>query len=87
MQIKNSQFQIGIRTCNANTIFSGYMNTKTYNKQDMNKKEYDQHRAKRTQIRQDQVAAGFFDGRFVQRAEESKKAYSRKKKHKKDLDY
>lgn len=53
----------------------------------MNKKEYNQHKAKRTQIRQDQVAAGFFDGRFVARAEESKKVYSRKKKHKKDLDY
>lgn len=53
----------------------------------MNKKEYNQHKAKRTQIRQDQVDAGFFDGRFVQRAEKNKKAYSRKKKHKKDLDY
>jgi stalled ribosome alternative rescue factor ArfA len=50
-------------------------------------KPYDQHTAKRTQIRQDQKEAGFFDGRFVERTEKSKKAYSRKKKHKKDLDY
>ena len=50
-------------------------------------KPYDQHKAKRTQIRLDQKEAGFFDGRFVERTEKSKKAYSRKKKHKKDLDY
>ena len=50
-------------------------------------KPYDQHKAKRTQIRQDQKEAGFFDGRFVERTEKNKKAYSRKKKHKKDLDY
>lgn len=52
----------------------------------MNKK-YDQHKAKRTQIRLDQKEAGFFDGRFVERTEKSKKAYSRKKKHKNNLDY
>jgi hypothetical protein len=28
-----------------------------------------------------QVEQGFFDGRFVQRAEESKKTYKRKEKH------
>jgi len=50
-------------------------------------KTYDQHKAKRTQIRQDQKEAGFFDGRFVERTEKSKKSYTRKKKHKKDLDY
>ena len=52
----------------------------------MNKK-YDQHKIKRTQIRHDQKEAGFFDGRFVERTEKSKKDYSRKKKHKNNLDY
>jgi hypothetical protein len=31
--------------------------------------------------REKQVEQGFFDGRFVQRAEESKKVYKRKDKH------
>ena len=31
--------------------------------------------------RENQVEQGFFDGRFVQRAEESKKVYKRKEKH------
>jgi hypothetical protein len=31
--------------------------------------------------REKQVEQGFFDGRFVQRAEESKKIYKRKEKH------
>ncbi len=31
--------------------------------------------------REQQVEQGFFDGRFVQRAEESKKNYKRKEKH------
>ncbi len=31
--------------------------------------------------REKQVEQGFFDGRFVQRAEESKKEYKRKEKH------
>ena len=31
--------------------------------------------------REQQVEQGFFDGRFVQRAEESKKTYNRKEKH------
>lgn len=31
--------------------------------------------------REQQVEQGFFDGRFVQRAEESKKKYKRKDKH------
>jgi len=31
--------------------------------------------------REQQVEQGFFDGRFVQRAEESKKVYKRKEKH------
>lgn len=38
---------------------------------------------KRTQIRQQQVADGFFDGRFVSRSEDPKNLYSRKVKHKK----
>ncbi len=47
-------------------------------------KAYDQHKMKRTQIRQDQLQAGFFDGRFVSRTETPKNVYSRKSKHKKD---
>ena len=31
--------------------------------------------------REKQVEQGFFDGRFVQRSEESKKVYKRKEKH------
>ena len=31
--------------------------------------------------REKQVEQGFFDGRFVQRAEESKKVYKRREKH------
>jgi len=31
--------------------------------------------------RRKQVEQGFFDGRFVQRVEESKKVYKRKEKH------
>ena len=31
--------------------------------------------------RENQVEQGFFDGRFAQRAEESKKVYKRKEKH------
>jgi hypothetical protein len=31
--------------------------------------------------REQQVEQGFFDGRYVQRAEESKKVYKRKEKH------
>jgi hypothetical protein len=38
-------------------------------------------------VREEQKAQGFFDGRFVSRTEESKKKYSRKYKHKgKSLD-
>jgi stalled ribosome alternative rescue factor ArfA len=48
-------------------------------------KTYDQHKMKRTQIREDQVKAGFFDGRFVSRVEESKNTYTRKIKHKKQF--
>lgn len=47
-------------------------------------KTYDQHKMKRTQIRQDQLQAGFFDGRFVSRTETPKNVYSRKTKHRKD---
>jgi hypothetical protein len=46
-------------------------------------KKYDQHKMKRTQIRQQQVADGFFDGRFVSRTTPSKKQYTRKIKHRK----
>jgi hypothetical protein len=49
-------------------------------------KKYDQHKMKRTQIRQQQVADGFFDGRFVSRSEKSKKVYTRKTKHRNCLD-
>ena len=48
-------------------------------------KTYDQHKMKRTQIREDQVKAGFFDGRFVSRVEVSKNTYTRKIKHKKQF--
>ena len=34
--------------------------------------------------RENQVAQGFFDGRFVERSEESKKVYKRNIKHKKE---
>jgi len=46
-------------------------------------KTYDQHKMKRTQVRKDQLEAGFFDGRFVSRVETPKKLYNRKTKHKK----
>ena len=46
-------------------------------------KKYDQHKMKRTQIRQQQVDDGFFDGLFVSRSEEPKNLYNRKVKHKK----
>jgi hypothetical protein len=46
-------------------------------------KTYDQHRMKRTQVRKDQLEAGFFDGRFVSRVETPKNLYTRKTKHKK----
>jgi len=46
-------------------------------------KTYDQHKMKRTQVRKDQVDAGFFDGRFVSRVETPKNLYTRKTKHKK----
>ena len=32
--------------------------------------------------REKQISQGFFDGRFVERTEESKKKYKRKEKHK-----
>lgn len=36
--------------------------------------------------RDKQLEQGFFDGRFVQRSEESKKVYKRKEKHPKKKD-
>jgi stalled ribosome alternative rescue factor ArfA len=46
-------------------------------------KTYDQHKMKRTQLRKNQLEAGFFDGRFVSRVETPKNLYTRKTKHKK----
>ena len=34
------------------------------------------------QVREDQKVAGFFDGRFRTKSEQSKKTYTRKAKHK-----
>ena len=48
------------------------------------KKKLDVRQLAKEEKREDQKEAGFFDGRFVQRSEKSKKAYSRKKKHKGD---
>ena len=46
-----------------------------------------QHKMTVGKQREKQVAQGFFDGRFVQRSEESKKVYKRKEKHpKKDAE-
>jgi hypothetical protein len=45
-------------------------------------KKYDQHKMKRTQIRQDQKEQGMFDGRFSTRSETPKNLYTRKTKHK-----
>ncbi len=45
-------------------------------------KKYDQHKMKRTQMRFQQIEAGFFDGRFVSRSETPKNLYKRKGKHK-----
>jgi hypothetical protein len=39
------------------------------------------HRIRLAASRESQKKQGFFDGRFVQRAEESKKSYKRKPKH------
>ncbi len=48
----------------------------------MSKKKRDIRKQAKEEKRQAQKDAGFFDGRFVERSEKSKKAYSRKKKHK-----
>jgi stalled ribosome alternative rescue factor ArfA len=40
------------------------------------------HNIKISQVREDQKTAGFFDGRFRTKSEQSKKSYSRKEKHK-----
>lgn len=47
-------------------------------------KDYDQHKVKAGIIREAKKEQGFFDGRFVARAEKSKKLYTRKQKHKND---
>lgn len=48
------------------------------------KKKRDIRELAKKEIREDQIESGYFDGRFVERSEKSKKAYSRKKKHKGD---
>jgi len=45
-------------------------------------KKYDQHKMKRTQIREDQKEQGMFDGRYSTRVEIPKNLYNRKAKHK-----
>jgi len=46
------------------------------------KKKYDSHKMKIGVERESQLEQGYFDGRFVEKSEKSKKAYKRKKKHK-----
>lgn len=48
-------------------------------------KKYDQHKMKRTQVRDSQKEQGMFDGRFVTRVQTPKNVYSRKVKHKNTL--
>jgi hypothetical protein len=52
----------------------------------MKSKKIKFHKMKAGAQRQNQVEQGFFDGRFVQRAEPSKKKYNRKAKHKRKVD-
>lgn len=47
----------------------------------MKPKKDNLHKMTVGQQREKQVEQGFFDGRYVQRAEESKKTYKRKEKH------
>jgi hypothetical protein len=49
------------------------------------KKKKNLHKMIIASQRNEQIAAGFFDGRFVQRSEKSKKIYSRKSKHRNDV--
>jgi hypothetical protein len=44
-------------------------------------KSSETHKIRLAASRESQKNQGFFDGRFVQRAEESKKTYKRKLKH------
>jgi len=53
----------------------------------MNAKPYDTHRVKRMHIREDKKQAGFFDGRFVARTETPKTVYTRKQKHKNQIQF
>ena len=46
------------------------------------KKKYDPQKMKVGVTREKQKEDGYFDGRFVEKAEKSKKAYKRKPKHK-----
>ena len=41
----------------------------------------DPHKIRLAASRESQKSQGYFDGRFVQRAEESKRTYKRKPKH------
>jgi hypothetical protein len=52
----------------------------------MKKKQDPIHKLVVGKQRENQVSQGFFDGRFVQRSEESKKVYKRKTKHKEGED-
>jgi len=47
----------------------------------MGKKKDKLHKLLIGKQRQSQIQSGFFDGRFVQRSESSKKVYSRKSKY------
>jgi hypothetical protein len=48
----------------------------------MGKKKADLHKVKLGVERENQKDQGYFDGRFVEKQEKSKKAYKRKPKHK-----
>lgn len=50
----------------------------------MKKKKDPIHKLVLGKQRENQLNQGFFDGRFVQRSEESKKVYKRNVKHKSD---
>jgi hypothetical protein len=45
-------------------------------------KKLDMHKIRLGASRESQKAQGFFDGRFIARAQASKKVYTRKTKHK-----
>jgi len=45
-------------------------------------KKIDLQKLKHSAVRESQKEQGYFDGRFVERSESSKKLYTRKQKHK-----